>query len=223
MEKYLNLLKKEEFTEFYRLLQKGNEICNLTTIVEKEDVYNKHFLDSILPEAAFLKDAKCIEIGSGAGFPSIPLLLVRNDLQFTLVESIQKKVNFLRQTVQTLQLNATVVANRAEVLAHVKEYREQFDICTARAVAKMVTLVEYCLPFVKVGGRLIAYKANVIEELKEAEYAIDLLGGKVLEKIEYALPNGIGNRVVVVIEKVKNTPQKYPRGKGKERSRPLIK
>lgn len=223
MEKYLNLLQKEEFTVFYKLLQQGNAVCNLTTIIEEKEVYHKHFLDSILPEALFTQGAKCIEIGSGAGFPSIPLMLIRKDLHFTLVESIQKKVNFLKKAVEQMQLNAEVVENRAEVLAHLEVYREKFDICTARAVAKMVTLVEYCLPFLKVGGKLIAYKANVEEELQEAEYAITLLGGKIEQKIEYTLPNGMGNRVIVVIKKIKETPQKYPRGKGKERSKPLLK
>ena len=222
MDKYIESLKAEKFEAFYQLLQKGNEICNLTTIVDREQAFIKHFLDSILPEKYFNEGANCIEIGSGAGFPSIPLMLYREDLKFTLVESIQKKVNFLKLAVEKLQLNGIVLQNRAEILAQNGEYREKFDIVTARAVAKMVTLVEYCLPFIKIGGKMIAYKGNVEEELKEADYAICCLGGKIIEQIEYSLPKDMGNRSVVIIEKIKNTPPQYPRGKGKERSKPLM-
>lgn len=222
MDRYIEMLDCQKFSEFYNLLQEGNKICNLTTILDREEVFIKHFLDSILPKKYFDEGANCIEIGSGAGFPSIPLMIAREDLKFTLVESIQKKVNFLKNAVQKMQLNAVVLQNRAEELAHNKQYREKFDICTARAVAKMVTLVEYCLPFVKIGGKMIAYKANVQQELEEAEYAIELLGGKVIEQAEYTLPEDMGSRTVVIIEKVKNTAEQYPRGRGKERSKPLL-
>ncbi len=215
-------LECEKFAEFYNLLQEGNKICNLTTILDREDVFIKHFLDSILPEEYFEKRANCIEIGSGAGFPSIPLMICREDLKFTLIESIQKKVDFLKQAVHKLQLNAVVLNNRAEVLAHKEQYREKFDICTARAVAKMVTLVEYCLPFIKIGGKMIAYKANIEKELQEAQYAIELLGGKIIKEVKYSLPKNMGHRTIIIIEKVKNTEKRYPRGKGKERAKPLL-
>ena len=226
---YLDWIQQDKaFEKFYNLLQMGNAVCNLmsqSSIGDKGEVYIKHFLDSVLPERAFPEGANCIEVGSGGGFPSIPLMLMRKDLQFTMVESIQKKVNFLQNTIKKLDLPAVIINNRAEVLAHMPEYREKFDVCTARAVARMVTLVEYCLPLVKVGGRMIAYKMqyDTNEELKEAEYAIELLGGKVVDTVVYRLIYHNTLREAIVIEKVKNTPEKYPRGRGKERSKPLIK
>lgn len=223
MERYFEMLKCQKFEEFYNILQEGNKVCNLTTIVDREEVYIKHFLDSILAEKYFKKDGKVIEIGSGAGFPSIPLALVREDLQWTMVESIQKKVNFLQNAVQKLNLKAVVIENRAEILAQKPEYREQFDICTARAVAKMTTLVEYCLPFVKIGGYMVAYKSDIQQELDEAQYAIELLGAEISDIQEYILPKNMGNRKMILLKKIKNTPTQYPRGRGKERSKPLIK
>jgi 16S rRNA (guanine527-N7)-methyltransferase len=188
-----------------------------------EDVYIKHFLDSVVGEKWFFKGANVIEIGSGGGFPSIPLKILRDDLKFTLVESTQKKCNHLVQTVDKLGLKDVKVMNiRAEDGGKDKALREKFDCVCARAVARLNTLCEYCLPFVKKGGRFIAYKGECKEELEEAKKAIFVLGGEVEKVEEFCLPDGAGKRSLIVIKKVKNTPVLYPRGNGKERKRPIV-
>lgn len=148
-------------------------------------------------------------------------MIVREDLTFTLIESTGKKCEFLNVVIKELNLNATVLCERAETAAKKAEYREQYDVCCARAVARLNTLSEYCLPFVKKGGAFIAYKGNAEEEIEESSRAIALLGGKKAEKICYDLPEGYGERTLVVIGKISSTPEKYPRGQGKERSKPL--
>ena len=177
---------------------------------------------NILEWYPFKKDASVLEIGSGGGFPSIPLKIVRDDLKFTLCDSTGKKCEYLKEAVKYLKLdNLEVVCARAEDLGKNPVYREKFDIVTARAVARMNTLSEYCLPLVKVGGKFIALKGEAKEELEEAAGAIDILGGKVAVTDRKELPFGYGERNVIVIEKVKNTPSCYPRGNGKERKKPL--
>lgn len=212
---------RQVFETFYSLLTEYNAKYNLTSILEERDVYYKHFLDSIAGEDLFPENARVAEIGSGAGFPSVPLMIVRGDLKFTLIESTGKKCEFLKTVVNELHLNANVLCERAEVTAKKAEYREQFDVCCARAVARLNTLSEYCLPFVKPGGSFIAYKGNAEEEIKESGRAIALLGGKIRGKICYDLPEGYGERTLVVVGKTSSTPEKYPRGQGKERSKPL--
>jgi len=225
MENYEELIKsekKELFDAFRALLLEYNQRYNLTTILEEEDMFYKHFLDSVAGERLFKKDATVAEIGSGAGFPSIPLKLVRPDLKLDLFESVGKKCEFLRVVVDNLRLSGVNIYNiRAEDAARDSKFRERYDHATARAVARMNTLSEYCLPFVKKGGSFIAYKSGDIEELSEAENAYKLLGGKGKEIIRYALPKGYGERTLVVVEKIKPTPTRYPRGQGKERKSPL--
>ncbi len=213
---------KAKFEIFKNLLIENNEKYNLTSITDEKEIYIKHFLDSILPENNFLNGAAVVEIGSGGGFPSIPLKIVRDDLKFTLIESTGKKCEFLKKVVEKLGFVGVKVLNiRAEEGAHNENLREKFDIATARAVAKLNTLCEYCLPFVKVGGSFIAYKGECEAELDESLKAIEVLGGKIEKIIRLDLPENCGKRSAIVIKKVCATPLKYPRGRGLERKKPL--
>lgn len=209
------------FSVFKNLLLEHNKMYNLTAVTDEEGVYFKHFLDSIAGEEYFLKNSSVAEIGSGGGFPSLPLKIIRPDLKFTLIESTGKKCKFLDTVVDKLGLDGMNIMNiRAEDGAHNPDLREKFDVCCARAVAPLNTLSEYSLPYVKTGGRFIAYKGECAEELKNAARAIKILGGEV-EKIEsYSLEN-CGNRTLLIIKKVNPTPKIYPRGQGKERKQPL--
>jgi 16S rRNA (guanine527-N7)-methyltransferase len=220
-QKLINEDFKDKFDALFNLLIEYNNKYNLTSITEKNDVYKKHFLDSVVGEKFILPRSNVIEIGSGGGFPSMPLKIVRDDLRLTLVESTGKKCSYLQTCVDNLAFSNVKVMNiRAEDGGKDKLLREKFDFCIARAVAKLNTLCEYCLPFVKTGGSFIAYKGDASDEIKEAENAIKVLGGK-LEKVEeYFLPNG-DKRCLVIIKKISPTPVKYPRGLGKERKNPL--
>ena len=212
----------ERLEKFRKMLLEYNEKYNLTAILEEKDVYYKHFLDSAAGVDLFFENAKVAEIGSGAGFPSMVLKILRDDLNFDLFESVGKKCEFLRAVVENFAFDGVHIYNiRAEDAAKDKNFREIYDIVTARAVARMNTLSEYCLPFVKVGGKFIAYKSGDTTEIKEAETAYKTLGGKLKKVYGYELPEGYGARVLAVVEKVKNTPPKYPRGQGKERKNPL--
>lgn len=210
-------LNGEKFEKFERHLVESNSKYNLTAICEHDDILIKHFFDSLLGERYFEKNANAVEVGSGAGFPSVPLLIAREDIKFTLIESTGKKCRFLEEVAEILALNARVVNERCEVA--VNNLREKFDVCVARAVAKLNTLLEYCLPFVKVGGRFIAYKTSE-EELDGCDFALSELGGEV-EKVESFDFEGLGKRTLIIIKKVKKTPLKYPRGRGLERKKPL--
>lgn len=211
----------EKFESFKGLLLDYNSRYNLTAITDDNEIYIKHFLDSVIPCDFFPKNASVIEIGSGGGFPSLPLKIVRNDLKFTLVESTGKKCEFLRVAVDNLGLNCVEILNiRAEDGGRTQNLREKFDVAVARAVAKLNTLSEYCLPFVKVGGRFIAYKGES-EDINESLNAIKTLGGEIENVEEYELPEGCGKRRAVIIKKVAPTPLKYPRGRGLERKKPL--
>ena len=214
--------KKDLFDAYRALILEYNEKYNLTTILQEEDMFYKHFLDSVAGVDLFPLNASVIEIGSGAGFPSIPLKLLRPDLSFTLVESVGKKCEFLHVVVDKLGLKNVHIYNiRAEDAAKDGKFREKYDHATARAVARMNTLSEYCLPFVKVGGSFIAYKSGDVAEIEEAHNAYKTLGAKCAQVLPYSLPEGTGERVLAVIEKVKPTPSRYPRGQGKERKQPL--
>ena len=214
--------KKERLEAFRALLLEYNQRYNLTTILEEKDVYYKHFLDSAAGMDLFSVNAKAAEIGSGAGFPSIVLKILRDDLSFDLFESVGKKCEFLSVVVDKLNLSNVKVHNiRAEDAAKSVEFREKFDFVTARAVARMNTLCEYCMPFVKVGGKFVAYKSGDVTEIEEAKNAYKILGGKLAGVYSYSLPENYGDRVLAVVEKNKPTPPKYPRGQGKERKSPL--
>lgn len=214
--------KREEFEKFRALLLEYNEKYNLTSITEEKDIYYKHFLDSVIGERFFKEGARVCEIGSGAGFPSIPLKILRPDLKLDLFESVGKKCAFLQAVVDNFQFKDVHIYNiRAEEGAKSVEFREKYDHATARAVARMNTLSEYCLPFVKVGGSFIAYKSGDTTEIDEAKSAYKILGARLKGIETYALPENYGERSIAVIEKIKTTPMKYPRGQGKERKQPL--
>ena len=213
---------KQKFERLYALLTEYNERFNLTAITQREEVFHKHFLDSLAGEGLFPEHASAAEVGSGAGFPSLPLKLVRDDLSLTLIESTGKKCEFLKTVVRELGLRqVNVIHARAEELSREKPFREGFDVCFARAVAKLNTLAEYCIPFVRVGGRFVAYKGGA-DERGEAERAGRELGCAPWQGTAYDLPGGYGARMLVWAEKIKRTPPQYPRGRGKERSAPIV-
>lgn len=210
----------ENFCDF---LLKYNENVNLTAIREKEEAESKHLLDSVMGQKFFPENANVIEIGSGGGFPSVPLMAVRPDLKFTQVESVEKKCAFLREVNRRFKFPANVLCMRAEDAGKNPLYREKYDVVTARAVASLRTLLEYCLPLIKAGGIFVAYKGTkekTEEEISESANALKILGGAVKETFCYSLPGG-ETHTVVIIKKEKPTPPKYPRGQGKERSKPL--
>ncbi len=212
-------IQAEKFNKYYELLVYYNDKFNITAITEKREVYIKHFIDSALGINKLI-NGKVIDVGSGGGFPAIPLKILNDSLDVTMLEATGKKCGFLNEVIKELDLeNIRVINDRAETLAKNSEYREGFDYCTARAVARLNTLCEYCMPFVKIGGHFISFKGDLTDELKEATNAIKVLGGKLKDVKEYFLEDA--KRALVDIEKVKSTPAKYPRGNGKERKNPL--
>ena len=212
--------QQEKFENYYRLLTFYNDRFNITAITEKNEVIEKHFIDSCLGNKLLTKGL-LIDVGAGGGFPSIPLKILNPELKMVLLEATGKKCEFLREVVKELNLlDVEVINGRAEDLAKTNK-RESFDFCVARAVARLNTLSEYCMPFIKVGGSFIAYKGDATEELNEAQNAIKILGGKVDKVLNLTL-NG-AKRDIIKIDKIKSTDKKYPRGNGKERKNPLWK
>ncbi len=213
----------EKFKDFSAFLREYNEKVNLTAITDEEGIKEKHFLDSALGAKFFPENARVAEIGSGGGFPSVPLCFLREDLRITQIESVGKKCNFLREVQTRYGLHTQVIAARAEDVGKNAAYRETFTAVTARAVANLSTLSEYCLPLIRVGGIFVCYKggfSQTEEEISAAKNALKILGGKVKETYRFILPGG-EERTIVLIEKIAPTPPKYPRGNGKERSKPL--
>lgn len=218
----LNDFQIVQFEEYFSMLIETNKVMNLTAIIEEDDVAVKHFLDSALPEKFFPQNATVIDIGSGAGFPALPLKIVRPDLKITMVDSLNKRIGFLNDVIEKLNIEgANAVHSRAEDFA--KNNREKFDVAVARAVAPLNTLVEYLLPFVKVSGVCIIYKSSKLaEELKDSQKAIEILGAKV-ERIEkYYIAEKELEREILILKKIKNTPQKYPRDKNKPKLNPIV-
>lgn len=215
--------QKELLKNFFKILVEENEKINLTSITDEKEVYIKHFEDSLSGEEFFPKGANVIEIGSGGGFPSVPLKIAREDLKFTLLEATGKKCEYLKRTGEKLGFkNFEVLNGRAEDYGKNPLYREKFDVVTARAVARLNSLAEYCIPFIKEGGLFIAYKGDAEEEIKEGENAIRVLGCEKVEEKVFELSDNYGKRSVIVYKKVKPTPSEYPRGNGKERKNPII-
>ena len=221
-EKYnLNLTEEKlnKLNIFYSELIFYNNSFNLTAITEENEVFIKHFLDSIFPEFLIEKNSSVIDIGAGAGFPSLPLKIYRPDLRVTMIDSLNKRVNFLNDVIKKLELeNISAFHARAEDFA--KTNRESFDYAVVRAVAKIPTLIEYAFPLLKVGGRLLCYKGgDVEEELKQSENALKILGG-VVERVEKFNLEG-NSRTIVLIKKFEHTPSKYPRSKNLPKLKPL--
>ena len=221
----LNDTQKNQFIQFYEFLVEKNKVMNLTGITEFDEVLVKHFLDSLCcVKAVDMSKVKMVmDIGTGAGFPGVPLKIAFPELEACLLDSLNKRVNFLNEVIEMLGLkNVTAVHGRAEDYAKQKEHREKYDFCVSRAVANLSTLSEYCIPFVKEGGSFISYKSGKIdEELTQAENAVKILGGKVQDVVKFPLMDTDMDRSFVVIKKVKPTAKKYPRKAGLPSKEPL--
>lgn len=217
--------QQEQLIVYYEMLVEKNKVMNLTAITEFEDVLEKHFLDSIAVGryVDLSKDLSVIDLGTGAGFPGMPLKILFPNLKITLADSLNKRILFLEEVIDALGLEGvTTVHGRAEDLAANRAYREQYDLCVSRAVANLSTLSEYCLPFVKLGGTFISYKSGAIEEeLSAAKKAVFLLGGQIKEVIPFQLDGTDISRSFVMIGKEKKTPKAYPRKSGTPSKKPL--
>lgn len=225
MEDYgLNTKNIDKFEKYKELILEYNKHTNLTRITEEDEFNVKHFIDSLslFKTDLFVKDKKIIDIGTGAGFPGLPLKLYNEDLDITLLDSLRKRIDFLDGVIEELGLKKIrAIHARAEEIARDPKYRESYDIAVSRAVANLSTLTEYAMAFVKVGGYFISQKGpEYKEELKSAKRAIELMGGEVKDVIHTLLPNDI-DHYIIVIKKVKATDKKYPRGGGKPRKSPL--
>ena len=215
--------KYPEYKEFYRLLTEENKKYNLTAILDETEFFIKNICDSIEVDSLYFSGADIIEIGSGGGFPSVPLKIKRSDLKFTLVEANQKKTEFLKNVANTFNFeNFNCISARAEELSKNADHREKYDYAIARAVAPLNVLCELLLPFLKVGGYMVAYKGqNYSEELSAAEFAIKALGGKAENTINYSLDKDMGERALVIVKKIATTDEKYPRIFNQIKKKPL--
>lgn len=215
----------DQFLKYYELLVEWNGFMNLTAITEYDEVMKKHFVDSLSLIKTFdvNKSVKVIDVGTGAGFPGLALKIAYPNLQVTLLDSLNKRINFLNEVILQLGLTGVeTVHGRAEDFAKPDKLRGKFDLCVSRAVANLSTLSEYCLPFVKVGGEFISYKSEKItEEMAAAKNAINILGGKFDRSEEFTLPGSDIYRNLVVIKKVKDTPKKFPRKAGLPSKEPI--
>lgn len=223
----INEEQKNQFLTYYKLLTEWNSFMNLTAITEFDEVMKKHFVDSVslikaLPDID-KKEYSLIDIGTGAGFPGVPLKIVYPKLKIVLLDSLNKRISFLNEVINKLNLsNIEAFHGRAEDYAKRKEFRENFDICVSRAVANLSTLSEYCLPFVKQGGYFVSYKSEKItEEFENAGNAIKILGGSYEKQVEFYLPDSDIYRNLFMIRKIKNTPSRFPRKAGLPSKEPL--
>lgn len=215
----------DQFLKYYELLVEWNGFMNLTAITDYDEVIKKHFVDSLSLIKTFdiTKQVKVIDVGTGAGFPGLALKIAYPNLHVTLLDSLNKRINFLNEVISRLGLKGVeAVHGRAEDFAKPDKLRGKFDLCVSRAVANMSTLSEYCLPFVKVGGEFISYKSEKIsDELEAAKKAITILGGEYVKSVEFTLPDTDIYRNLVVIRKIKESPKKYPRKAGLPSKEPL--
>lgn len=217
--------QKQKFIRYKELLLEWNKKINITAITEDKEVDIKHFLDSL---TAFNSDKlkgnkKIIDVGTGGGFPGIPLKIINDDLDITLLDSLNKRISFLKEVIDSLGLqNIDAIHGRAEELSRKDDYREKYDICISRAVASLDTLSEYCLPFVKKGGYFISMKGPEVEkEINLSKNAINILGGKLEDKKIITIPKSDISHSLIIIKKIRQTPTKYPRGGGKPKKKPL--
>lgn len=213
----------KRFDKYAEMIVETNKYLNLTAITEPTEMLYKHFIDSLslLTVVKLQQGAKVIDVGTGAGFPGVVLLIARPDLKITLMDGTNKRLNFITQVLDELKLNAEILHSRAELAGKDKKYREKFDLVTARAVANMNTLSEYCLPFAKVGGIFAPMKAaKAEEEIKDSENAIKLLGGRIKEVRQLNIEN-CGERCIIITEKISQTPSKYPRASAQISKKPL--
>lgn len=218
--------KNEKFEKYKELLKDWNQKINITAIKDDEEIYIKHFLDSIIIINKDMESEKksIIDVGTGGGFPGIPLKIANINYEVTLLDSLRKRIDFLSIVVKELGLDGVnLIHGRAEDFGRNEKYREKFDICVSRAVAPLNILSELCIPFVKIGGYFAAYKSeNISEEIEISENAIIKLGGKIKEIKEIRIPSSNIIRKIVIIEKVKSTEKNYPRKAGKPNKDPLI-
>lgn len=217
-----------QFLTYYELLVEKNKVMNLTAITEFQEVVEKHFLDSLsLVKGAGIfsseKALRLLDLGTGAGFPGIPLKIAFPWLDIVLMDSLNKRILFLQEVIEKLGLQKIcAIHGRAEEMARKREYREKFDLCVSRAVANLASLSEYCIPFVKNGGYFVSYKSGEVEEeLNQSKNAVKLLGGTVLDVVKFQLPNTDMGRSLVIVEKNNATPKNYPRKAGMPSREPL--
>ena len=219
----LSEIQLKQFYNYMNLLIEWNKKINLTAIIEPDEIILKHFVDSLTISKYISDGTRVVDVGTGAGFPGIPLKIYRQDIEITLLDSLQKRINFLDEVIRELNLEKIeTIHSRVEDFGKDKKYREKFDIATSRAVANLATLSEYLLPLVKVGGKVISMKGSLIEEeLELSKNAIKILGGKVEKVDEFNLPNSDISRNIILINKIKETPNKYPRKAGEPSKKPL--
>lgn len=214
-----------QFLKYYEMLVEWNQVMNLTTITDYDDVLKKHFIDSISLVKAYdtSQSVSLVDIGTGAGFPGLALKIAYPNLRITLIDSLNKRISFLNEVIEQLGLTEiNTLHGRAEDFAKPGKLREQYDLCVSRAVANLSTLSEYCLPYVKIGGEFISYKSEKItNEKKDAEHAIRILGGEISDQVEFYLPNSDIYRNLLIIKKIVKTPNKFPRKAGLPSREPL--
>ena len=214
-----------KFYKYMQLLLEWNEKINLTAITDEDEIITKHFVDSLTVLKHINENDKIIDVGTGAGFPGIPIAIMMPNVKITLLDSLNKRINFLNEVIKELDLkNVETIHSRSEDCGKDMLFREKYDIALARAVANLSTLSEYLLPFVKIKGKMVCMKGSEIEEeLKNAEYTIKVLGGKVVQRDEFVLPGSDIKRNIIVVEKEQFTPKMYPRKAGLPAKEPIIK
>lgn len=219
----LNVEQLEKFYKYMGLLIEWNEKMNLTAITEPNEIILKHFIDSLTILKEISDNSKVVDVGTGAGFPGIPLSIANESLKITLVDSLNKRLIFLQEVIEKLELkNVEIIHSRAEDFGQNKKYRENFDFATSRAVANLSTLSEYLIPLVKINGKCICMKASdVEEEINQAKNAINVLGGTIEKIEEFNLPESDIGRTIIIINKQRNTPTKYPRKAGTPSKEPI--